>query len=138
MPFAFAPLFTAGFLRCIEALCFEVTISMIHGNKSIFHATLKRSLCLLNGNGHGCGVMERTELQKRLEQLDLQVWDVTQEVARNQKVITQLDAVGMDTNDAQLLPSRLENLLIVLLQEREKLRAKLDGSSQGPPSSGHS
>jgi hypothetical protein len=85
-----------------------------------------------------CGVMERTELQKRLEQLDLQVWDVTQEVARNQKVITQLDAVGMDTNDAQLLLSRLENLLIVLLQEREKLRAKLDGSSQGPPPSGHS
>jgi hypothetical protein len=69
--------------------------------------------------------MERTELLKRLEQLELQVWDVTEEVARQQKVITQLNAVDMDTNDAQLLLSRLENLLIVYLQEREKLREKL-------------
>jgi hypothetical protein len=82
--------------------------------------------------------MERTELLKRLEQLELQVWDVTEEVARHQKVITQLDAAGMDTSETQLLLSRLENLLIIYLQEREKMRieaAKLDGSSQGPPSS---
>jgi hypothetical protein len=82
--------------------------------------------------------MERTELLKRLERLELQVWDVTEEVARHQKVITQLDAAGMDTSETQLLLSRLENLLIIYLQEREKMRAeaaKLDGSSQGPPSS---
>jgi hypothetical protein len=79
--------------------------------------------------------MESTELLKRLQQLELQVWDVTQEVTRQGKVITQLDAVGMDTNGARLLLSRLENLLIVYLQEREKLRekiAKLDGSTQEP------
>jgi hypothetical protein len=69
--------------------------------------------------------MERTELLKRLEQLELQVWDVTEEVARHQKVITQLDAAGMDTSEAQLLLSRLENLLIIYLQEREKMRAEI-------------
>jgi hypothetical protein len=69
--------------------------------------------------------MEGTELVKRLEQLDLQVWDVTEEVARQRKVITQLDAVGMDTSDAQLLLSRRENLLIILLQEREKMRTEV-------------
>jgi hypothetical protein len=81
-------------------------------------------------------VMERTELVKRLAQLDLQVWDVTQQVTRQRDAITQLNAVGMDTNDAQLLLSRMENLLIHYLQMREKLRAdltKLDGgSTQGP------
>lgn len=79
--------------------------------------------------------MERMELLKRLELLELQVWDVTQEVTRQKKVITQLDAASMDTDGAQLLLSRLENLLIVYLQEREKLReklAKLDGSTQEP------
>jgi hypothetical protein len=86
--------------------------------------------------------MERPELLKRLEQLELQVWHVSEELARNRKVISQLDAAGMDTNDVQLLVSRLENLLIVYLQDREKLRAeaaKLEGGpSQEPPSSGHS
>jgi hypothetical protein len=86
--------------------------------------------------------MERTELVKRLQQLNLQVWDLTEEVARQRRVITQLDAVGMDNSEAQLLVSRLEKLLIIYLQEQEKLRAevaKLDGgSSQGPPPSGHS
>jgi hypothetical protein len=86
--------------------------------------------------------MEREELSKRLKQLDLQVWDVTEQVARQRKVITQLNEVGMDTNDAQLLVSRLENLLILYLQDRERLRAEVakleGGSSQGPPSSDHS
>jgi len=86
--------------------------------------------------------MERAELLKRLEQLDLQVWDVTEEVARHRKVISQLDAAGMDNSDVQLLLSRLESLLIVYLQERDRLRAAVTklggGSSQGSPSSGHS
>jgi hypothetical protein len=86
--------------------------------------------------------MERPELLKRLEQLELQVWHVSEELARNRKIISQLDAAGMDTNDVQLLVSRLENLLIVYLQDREKLRAEVakleGGSSQGPPPFGHS
>jgi hypothetical protein len=76
--------------------------------------------------------MERTELIKRLAQLDLQVWDITQQVNNQRDVIGQLDAAGMDTNEPQLLVSRLENLLIRYLQEREKLRAELtqlDGGS---------
>ena len=86
--------------------------------------------------------MEKAELLKRLEQLNLQVWDVTEEVARHRKVISKLDAAGMDNSDVQLLLSRLENLLIVYLQERDRLRAELakleGGSSQGSPSSGRS
>jgi hypothetical protein len=70
-------------------------------------------------------VMERTELVKRLAQLDLQVWEVTQQVTNQRSVIGQLDAVGMDTNEPQLLLSRLENLLIHYLQSREKLREEL-------------
>ena len=80
--------------------------------------------------------MERTELLKRLAQLDLQVWDVTQQVTNQRNVIGQLDAVGMDTNEPQLLLSRLENLLIHYLQEREKLReelTRLDGGSTQEP-----
>ena len=85
--------------------------------------------------------MERTELIKRLKQLDLQVWDLTEQLDRQRKVVVQLDQVGMDTNDAQLLVSRLENLLVMYLQEQEKMRAevaKLDNSSQGPSPSDHS
>jgi hypothetical protein len=86
--------------------------------------------------------MERAELLKRLQQLDLQVWDVTEEVARHRKVISELDAAGMDNSDVQLMISRLENLLILYLQERDRLRAELaklgGGSSQGSPSSGRS
>ena len=79
--------------------------------------------------------MERTELVKRLEQLKLQVWDVTQQVANQRSVVAQLQAAGMDTNAPQLLISRLENLLIQYLQDQEKLRAelaKLDGPTQEP------
>jgi hypothetical protein len=65
------------------------------------------------------------------------VWDITKEVERHRKIITQLDAAGMDNSDAQLLLSRLENALIVYLNEREKLRAEVakieGGSSQGLP-----
>jgi hypothetical protein len=77
--------------------------------------------------------MERTELVKRLAQLDLQVWDVTQQVTNQRGIVAQLSAVGMDTNEPQLL---LENLLIHYLQTREKLReelTKLDGGSTPEP-----
>ena len=79
--------------------------------------------------------MERTELSKQLKQLELQVWDVTEQVNRQRQAISQLEAAGMDTNDAQLLLSRFENLLIVYLQKRERLRdelAKLEGPTQEP------
>jgi hypothetical protein len=81
--------------------------------------------------------MDRTELEKRLEQLKLQVWDVTEEITRHRKIITQLEAVGMDTNDAQLLLSRFESLLIIYLQKQQRLReelAKLDEPTQEPES----
>jgi hypothetical protein len=81
--------------------------------------------------------MEKTELLKQLEQLDLQVWDLTQEVDRHRQTIIQIDAAGMDNSDVQLTLSRLENLLIIYLQERAKLHAEIAklerGSSQGSP-----
>ena len=44
--------------------------------------------------------MERTELSKRLAQLEFEVWDVTEEVTRPRKAIAKLESVSMDTNDA--------------------------------------
>ena len=79
--------------------------------------------------------MEKSELLKQFEQLELQVWNLTQEVTRQRNVIIQLEAASMDTNEPQLLLSRLENLLIIYLQDREKLRekiAQLDGSTHEP------
>jgi hypothetical protein len=80
--------------------------------------------------------MEKTELLKELEQLDLQIWDITQEVDRHRAIINQLNEAEMDNSNAQLTLSRLEDLLIIYLQEREKLHvevAKLVGGSSQEP-----
>jgi hypothetical protein len=74
--------------------------------------------------------MGRTELLKQLDQVDQQVWHAAEQVDRQRKVLTELDAQRADTNEAQLLLSRLENLLIFRLQERERLRDDL--SRAGP------
>jgi hypothetical protein len=115
-----------------------------HGGQQFSHCEISISkkraeprFVYFNGMGMLCEcAMERTELVKRLAQLDLQVWDVTQQVTNQRGVIAQLNAVGMDTNEPQLLLSRLENLLIHYLQTREKLReelTKLDGGSTQEP-----
>jgi hypothetical protein len=80
--------------------------------------------------------MENPELLKQLEQLDLQIWDITQEVDRLRAIINQLNEAEMDNSNAQLTLSRLEDLLMIYVQEREKLHAEVaklaGGSSQGP------
>jgi uncharacterized protein (UPF0335 family) len=79
--------------------------------------------------------MERMELLKRLEQVERQIAQDTELIASQRKVLADLSGKGVDNDAIQIMLVGLENLLVVHLQEREKLRgeiAKLDRSSQGP------
>jgi hypothetical protein len=76
--------------------------------------------------------MERSELLKRLAQVEQQVSNETEMIARQRKMLAELHANEVDTDAIQIMLASLENLLVLHLQEREKLRAalaKLDGSS---------
>jgi len=78
-------------------------------------------------------VMERSELLKRLEQMEQQMSEEMEMIARQRKMLAELDAKEVDTDAIQIMLVGLENLLTFHLQEREKLRAelvRLDGSSQ--------
>jgi hypothetical protein len=78
-------------------------------------------------------VMERSELLKRLEQMEQQMSEEMEMIARQRKMLAKLDAKEVDTDAIQIMLVGLENLLTFHLQEREKLRAelaRLDGSSQ--------
>jgi len=75
--------------------------------------------------------MERPELLKRLEQLDLHIVQDLELIARQRKILTTLQAKDVDIDAIQIMLVNLEKLLVFHLQEREKLRAdlaKLDGS----------
>ena len=77
-------------------------------------------------------VMERSELLKRLEQMEQQMSEEMEMIARQRKMLAELDAKEVDTDAIQIMLVGLENLLAFHLQEREKLRAelaRLDGSS---------
>jgi len=77
-------------------------------------------------------VMERSELLKRLEQVEQQTREEMEMIARQRKMLAELDAKEVDTDAIQIMLVGLENLLTFHLQEREKLRAelaRLDGSS---------
>jgi hypothetical protein len=79
--------------------------------------------------------MERMELLTRLEQVERQIAQDTELIASQRKVLADLSGKGVDNDAIQIMLVGLENLLVVHLQEREKLRgeiAKLDRSSQGP------
>jgi uncharacterized protein (UPF0335 family) len=79
--------------------------------------------------------MGRMELLKRLEQVERQIAQDTELIASQRKVLADLSGKGVDNDAIQIMLVGLENLLVVHLQEREKLRgeiAKLDRSSQGP------
>jgi uncharacterized protein (UPF0335 family) len=83
--------------------------------------------------------MERMELLQRLEQVERQIAEDTELIARQRKVLADLRGKGVDNGAIQIMLVGLENLLVVHLQEREKLRreiAKLDSSTQGPKPSG--
>ena len=84
--------------------------------------------------------MERTELLKRLEQLEQQIAHDMELIARQQKLLADLDRKEVDSDVIQIMLVGLENLLAVHLQERERLRADLaklaGGSSQGSEQSG--
>jgi uncharacterized protein (DUF3084 family) len=75
--------------------------------------------------------MNRTKLLKRLEQVGQQLGQEIQQVTR-QRLLTDLAAKGVEIEPANMRLGRLETILIIRLQEREKLRvelASLTGSS---------
>ena len=74
--------------------------------------------------------MEKSELLKRLEQVEEQVWHDMDLIARQRKILAELDE-GVDIDAIKIMLVEMENLLDINLQEREKLRAelaRLDGS----------
>jgi len=78
------------------------------------------------------------ELLERLERVERQIAHDTELIASQRKVLADLSGKGVDNDAIQIMLAGLENLLVVHLQEREKLRAQiaeLDSSSQGPQSS---
>ena len=84
--------------------------------------------------------MERPELLRRLEQVEQQIAQDMELIARQRKVLAELDCKEVDNDAIQIMLVGLENLLVVHLQEREQLRADLaeikGGSSHGPEQPG--
>jgi|EndMetStandDraft_9_1072997.scaffolds.fasta_scaffold649927_1 hypothetical protein len=79
--------------------------------------------------------MGKAELLKLLEQVEQQIAHDMELIARQRKVLAELDRKEVDNDALQIMLVGLENLLVAHLQEREKLRAmlaELEGSTQGP------
>ena len=71
--------------------------------------------------------MERTELLKRLEQVEQQLSHDMELIARQRKILADLDHQEVDTHAMQIMVAGLENLLSIHLQEQEKLRRRTTG-----------
>jgi hypothetical protein len=78
--------------------------------------------------------MERTELLKRLDEVEQLVSNEVEMIARHRKTLAELDAKEVDTHAIQIMLVGLESLLVCHFEELEKLRrmfAELEGPSQG-------
>ena len=78
--------------------------------------------------------MERTELLKRLQEVEQLVSNEMEMIARHRKTLAELDAKEVDTHAIQIMLVGLESLLVSHFEELEKLRrmfAELEGPSQG-------
>jgi hypothetical protein len=78
--------------------------------------------------------MERTELLKRLDEVEQLVSNEMEMIARHRKTLAELDAKEVDTHAIQIMLVGLESLLVSHFEELEKLRrmfAELEGPSQG-------
>jgi hypothetical protein len=70
-------------------------------------------------------VLERSKLLEQLAEVEQQVSRDMEIIARQQKILAELDGKGVDTDAIQIMVTGLEDLLIFHLQEREKLRDEL-------------
>jgi hypothetical protein len=78
--------------------------------------------------------MERTELLRRLEEVEQLVSNEVEMIARHRKTLAELDAKEVDTHTIQIMLVGLESLLVSHFEELEKLRrmfAELERHSQG-------
>jgi len=71
--------------------------------------------------------MESSEVTKRLKQLERQVSEELEQIARLRKLLWELNAQEVDKEATQIQIVLLESQLISLLQQRERLRAELNG-----------
>ena len=71
--------------------------------------------------------MERTELSKRLEQVEQEVSQTLELITRHRNILAEVTRKGVDGDTIQIMLSQLESQLILQMQEREKLRAGLAG-----------
>ena len=71
------------------------------------------------------GTMERSELLKRLEDVEQQLSNEMEMITRQRKMLAELDAKEADADALQIMLANMENLLVLHLQERQKLRAEL-------------
>jgi hypothetical protein len=69
--------------------------------------------------------MEKTELLRRLEEVEQQLSNETEMITRQRKMLAEIDAREADTDAIKIMLDSLENLLVLHLQQREKLRAEL-------------
>jgi len=69
--------------------------------------------------------MEKTELLKRLEDVEQQLANEMEMITRQRKMLAELDAKEADADALQIMLANMENLLVLHLQERQKLRAEL-------------
>jgi hypothetical protein len=69
--------------------------------------------------------MERMELLTRLQQVEHQIAHDTELIARQRKMLVDLGGKGVDNDAIQIMLVGLENVLLVHLQERERLRAEI-------------
>jgi hypothetical protein len=79
--------------------------------------------------------MERTELVRRIAEVEQRISDDMELIARQRRTLAALAGNGVDNDAIQIMLVGLENLLVVHLQEREKLRtqlAELDGLTSDP------
>jgi hypothetical protein len=85
-------------------------------------------------------VMGRTELLKRLEEVEHQIAHDIDLITRDRNILAE-SGKAVDADAIRIMLAGLENLLVVHLQERAKLQAELAqlaGPSRGPPPSDRS
>src|SRR5256885_8875156 len=109
-----APLFTRLFLAHPPILlamkaryrnwCVFINSNILVMKRAEHHIVDRRK-----GNAGASVVMERSELLKRLEHVEQQLWQVTELIARQRKIIAELGAMGGDTDPAQIMLQRQGN-----------------------------
>jgi hypothetical protein len=72
-------------------------------------------------------VMERTELLRRLEQVEQEVSQTLELVRRYRNILAEFGRKEVDVETIQIMLTQLEERFVFQLLKRERLRAELNG-----------